>query len=98
MSRLPRLLTALALATLACGAALAQEAQIRKNLAERLTKMPKIDEVSRTPIAGLWEVRYGGTELLYSDEKGDFILINGSMFDTKTQTDRKSTRLNSSHQ
>ena len=36
---------------------------------------------------GLYEVRYGGTEFLYSDEKGDFILVNGSMVDTKTRTD-----------
>ena len=94
MPRYPRLLTALALAgALVCGAALAQEAQIRKNLAERLPKLPKIDEISRTPVAGLWEVRYGGTELLYSDEKGDFILINGSMFDTKTQTDLTEARI-----
>lgn len=94
MSRTPRLLTALALAgALLCSAALAQEAQIRKNLAERLPKLPKIDEISRTPIAGLYEVRYAGTELLYSDEKGDFILINGSMIDTKTQTDLTEARL-----
>jgi thiol:disulfide interchange protein DsbC len=94
MLRSSRLLTALALAgALACGAASAQEAQIRKALAERLPKLPKIDEISRTPIAGLYEVRYAGTELLYSDEKGDFIVINGSIFDTKTQTDLTEARI-----
>lgn len=94
MLRPSRLLTALALAgALACGAASAQEAQIRKALAERLPKLPKIDEISRTPIAGLYEVRYAGTELLYSDEKGDFIVINGSLFDTKTQTDLTEARI-----
>ena len=94
MHRLLRPLTSLALAgALACGAAMAQEAQIRKNLAERLPKLPKIDEVSRTPVAGLWEVRYAGSELLYSDEKGDFILINGSMFDTKAQVDLTEARI-----
>jgi thiol:disulfide interchange protein DsbC len=31
------------------GAALADEAMIRKNLAERLPQLPKIDEVTRTP-------------------------------------------------
>ena len=70
----------------------AQEAQIRKTLAERLPQLPKIDEVTRTPVPGLWEVRYGGMELLYSDDKGDFILINGSMIDTKTRTDLTEAR------
>jgi thiol:disulfide interchange protein DsbC len=69
------------------------EADIRKALAERLPKLPQIDEVTRTPIAGLWEVRYGGTELLYSDAKGDFIMVNGSMFDTKTQIDLTEARI-----
>ncbi len=77
---------ALALA-LTLGLAQAQEAQIRKALAERLPQLPKIDEVTRTPIPGLWEVRFGGTELLYSDDKGDFILVNGSLVDTKTRVD-----------
>ncbi|NDG41794.1 MAG: DsbC family protein, partial [Betaproteobacteria bacterium] len=37
--------------------ALADEAAIRKNLPERLPNLPKIDEVSKTPMAGLYEVR-----------------------------------------
>jgi thiol:disulfide interchange protein DsbC len=69
------------------------EADIRKVLAERLPKLPKIDEIRPTPIEGLWEVRYGGTELLYSDAKGDFIMVNGSMFDTKTQIDLTEARI-----
>lgn len=97
MPRLKTLLTALSVAAalllLGTGTALAQEAQIRKVLAERLPKLPKIDEVSRTPIAGLWEVRYNGTELLYADEKGDFILVGGAMYDTKTQTDLTEARI-----
>ncbi len=71
----------------------AQEATIRKALGERLPQLPKIDEISRTPIAGLFEVRYGGTNLLYSDEKGDFILVNGSMLDTKTRIDLTEARM-----
>lgn len=77
----------------AAGPTAAQDALIRKVLAERLPKLPKIDEVSRTPIAGLWEVRYNGTELLYADEKGDHILVGGSMYDTKTQTDLTEARI-----
>jgi thiol:disulfide interchange protein DsbC len=70
----------------------AQEAQIRRVLAERLPQL-KIDEISRAPLAGLWEVRYDGTELLYSDEKGDLIIIHGAIIDTKTRTDLTEQRI-----
>ena len=76
-----------------CGATSAQEAVIRKTLPERLPQLPKIDEVTRTPIAGLWEVRYGGTEILYSDDKGEHILVNGSLVETKTRTDLTEARI-----
>jgi thiol:disulfide interchange protein DsbC len=86
------LVAALAATLLPAAPALAQEAQIRKALAERLPQLPKIDEVTRTPIPGLWEVRFNGTELLYSDDKGDFIFVNGSLIDTKTRTDLTEAR------
>jgi thiol:disulfide interchange protein DsbC len=70
----------------------AQEAQIRKALAERLPKL-KVEEVSRAPLPGLWEVRYDGTEILYSDATGDFIIVNGAIIDTKTRTDLTEQRL-----
>ena len=38
-------------------AAMAQEASIRKNLAERLPNLPAIDEISKTPMPGIFEVR-----------------------------------------
>ncbi|MDQ2779950.1 MAG: DsbC family protein [Pseudomonadota bacterium] len=71
----------------------AQEAQIRKSLAERLPTLPKIDEVQKSPVPGVWEVRYGGTEILYSDDKGEHIFIGGSLVDTKTRTDLTEARL-----
>ena len=40
-------------------AAVAQEAVIRKNLPERLPNLPKIDEVVKTAVPGIWEVRIG---------------------------------------
>jgi thiol:disulfide interchange protein DsbC len=79
------------LAAAALGAS-AQEAQIRKNLAERLPNLPKIDEVSRTPVPGLWEVRIG-TDVMYTDEKGDHI-IQGQIVDTRTRTNLTEARLN----
>ena len=79
------------LAALSLGA-LAQEAAIRKNLAERLPNLPKIDEVSKTPMPGLYEVRVNQSELFYTDEKGDF-LIQGSLIDTQARTDLTEQRL-----
>jgi thiol:disulfide interchange protein DsbC len=84
------LLATLALA-FTCGA-FAQEAAIRKTLAERLPNV-KIDEITRSPVAGLWEVRYGGTEIMYADEKGEFVFVNGSLVDTKTRTDLTEARI-----
>ena len=76
----------LAVAALALGAqiAFAQEAVIRKNIAERLPDFPKIDEVSKTPIPGLYEIRVG-SDVLYSDEQGTYV-IEGSIIDTRTRT------------
>ncbi len=82
-----------AAALLSCGALQAQEAAIRKALAERLPQLPKIDEVSRTPIPGVYEVRFGGSELLYSDEKGDHIFVSGSLVETRTRTDLTEARI-----
>ncbi|MGC4078267.1 MAG: DsbC family protein [Rubrivivax sp.] len=81
-----------AAAVIACGSAAAQEAAIRKALAERLPTMPKIDEVRPSPIPGLYEVRYGGTEILYADAKGKYI-VQGSILDTKTLTNLTEARL-----
>jgi len=86
------LLAALAAAALLAGApAQADEAAIRKNLAERLPSFPKIDEVSKTPIPGLYEVRLG-TEILYTDENGNHI-VQGSIIDTRTRTDLTQARI-----
>jgi thiol:disulfide interchange protein DsbC len=78
-------------AVAAPGAAHAQEAQIRKNFAERLPNIPKIDEVTKTPIPGVYEVRIG-TDIIYSDETGNF-LLQGSLIDTRTREDLTQARV-----
>jgi thiol:disulfide interchange protein DsbC len=91
----PRSLLASAAVLAACfasGSLHADEAQIRKNLAERLPNLPKIDEISKTAVPGLYEIRYNNSEILYSDEKGEYI-ITGSMIDTKTKTDLTEARI-----
>jgi thiol:disulfide interchange protein DsbC len=93
---LPRLAFTLLLALAACCAsvvATAQEAAIRKALAERLPKLPPIDEVTRAPIPGLWEVRFGGSEILYSDDKGEFIVLGGALVETRTLTNLTEARI-----
>ena len=65
-------------------AAHAQEAAIRKNLAERVPMMPKIDEVRKTAMPGLYELRVNGSDILYTDEQGNF-LIQGSLIDTRAR-------------
>jgi len=80
--------------TLLCSGAWAQEAAIRKALSERLPQLPKIDEVSKTPVAGgLYEVRFGGNQILYADATGEFIFVNGSLIETKTRTDLTEARV-----
>lgn len=66
------------------GTAMAQEAVIRKNLAERLPNLPKIDEVSKTPMNGLYELRLNDSEIFYTDAEGNF-LIQGHLIDTKAR-------------
>jgi len=72
--------------------AFAQEATIRKNLAERLPKLPAIDEITKTPMPGLYEVRVNHSDIFYTDEQGNF-LIQGSLIDTKAQQDLTEQRV-----
>ena len=55
--KLAKSLWTVGLMALSLGAAFAQESVIRKNLAERLPAFSKIDEVSKTPMNGLYEIR-----------------------------------------
>ena len=76
---------ALALAFASLGS-FAQEATIRKNLTERLPKLPPIDEISKTPMEGLYEVRVNQSEIFYTDAQGNF-LIQGNLIDVRAQED-----------
>jgi thiol:disulfide interchange protein DsbC len=76
------LLAASTLTVLSALPAQADEADIRKTLAERFPGL-KPDEVRSTPMAGLWEIRFGD-DIAYSDSKGNY-LIQGSLIDTATK-------------
>jgi thiol:disulfide interchange protein DsbC len=84
------LLTLFALGALALPSH-ADEAAIRKAIAERMPHLPKIDEVSKTPIPGIYELRFG-TDVVYTDETGSH-LIEGAIFDTKAQVDLTKARV-----
>jgi thiol:disulfide interchange protein DsbC len=68
-------------ASLGAPFAQAQESVIRKNLGERFPQLQKIDEITRTPMNGLWEVRVGA-EILYTDVEGNYVL-QGSLIDAR---------------
>ncbi|MBX3619452.1 MAG: DsbC family protein [Rhizobacter sp.] len=91
-SSLSRTVAALAVGLFVGHAAFADEAAIRKNLVERLPSLPPIDEVSKTPIAGIYEVRLG-TEIVYTDETGNYV-IQGHLIDTRTRTSLTEARIN----
>ena len=77
-----RLNTLVACAVLITTNVWCQDATIRKNLLERLPQLEKIDEINKTPIPGLFEVRVNGVEIYYSDADANY-LIQGSLIDTR---------------
>lgn len=85
-----RLLTSLLIA--ASLPALANEAVIRKALAERMPNVPKIDEVRPAAMPGLWEVRIEN-EVRYTDATGSF-LIEGALIDLKAKKNLTEERVN----
>lgn len=76
-------------ALLACGAALADEASVRKLVEAKLGN--KAQSVTKTPYGGLYEV-YIDKNLHYTDEKVSFI-IYGMLIDTKTDTNITEQRI-----
>ncbi|MBC5763191.1 DsbC family protein [Ramlibacter albus] len=73
-----------ALFGLGLATAFAQDyANLRKNLESRLPMMGKIDEITKSPVPGLLEVRVG-TDIYYADPEGNYV-ISGNLIDTKSQ-------------
>ncbi|WP_281718985.1 DsbC family protein [Pandoraea apista] len=55
-----------------------------------------IKSVARTPIPGLYEVSIGG-EIMYADEKAQYVILGGNLVDTKTRqnlTEARQSELN----
>jgi thiol:disulfide interchange protein DsbC len=76
--------------TLACGETV-QEAAIKKLIEPRLGENAKVDSVTKTPYAGLFEVRTGG-DIIYTDEKAKYLFV-GRVVDTQTYQDYTKDRI-----
>lgn len=70
----------------------ANEAVIRKTIAERLPDFPKIDEIRGTPIAGLFELRVGAN-IFYSDAKGEYIFQDAQLIELRTRRNLTEARI-----
>jgi thiol:disulfide interchange protein DsbC len=81
----------LELASLACHAGTTLEDTIRKSLEPRMGQNVKIDSVTKTPYAGLYEVRVG-SDIFYTDEKGDYLVV-GKIVDMHTYKDLTAERV-----
>ena len=84
--------TLVALCSLAFGHAQADEATIRKNIAERIPQLKQIDEVSKSVMPGLFEIRVNGTEIFYTDAEANF-LFQGNLIDTKQRRNLTEERI-----
>ena len=73
----PTLALTLALCTLGSGLH-AQEAEIRANLGQRIPQLKNIDEVRKTAIPGIYEIRVNGAEIYYTDAKGCLLYTSPS--------------------
>jgi thiol:disulfide interchange protein DsbC len=83
---------------LVCASAWSDDAAIRRNWSLHNPKSPPIDEISKTPIAGLYELRVD-KEIVYSDEQGNYLIFpsreqsDGHLLDARTRTDLTEQRL-----
>jgi thiol:disulfide interchange protein DsbC len=77
---------------LSCLTVMAQDAKIRKNISERLPQLQSIDEVTASPISGLYEIRVNGTDIFYTDAEGNY-LIQGNLIDTRQRRNLTEERI-----
>lgn len=62
----------------------AQDAVIRKNMAQRVPQLKAIDEINKTGIPGVFEIRVNGTDIYYTDAQANY-LIQGNLIDTRSR-------------
>ena len=69
----------------------ADEASLKKAIEAAYPKF-KVESVTKTPYAGLYEVFMGG-QIIYTDEKLTFLIAEGRLVDPKTKKDVTGERL-----
>jgi thiol:disulfide interchange protein DsbC len=79
-------------ALLLAGTAWSQDAAIRKNLTERIPQLPQIDEISKSPMPGLYEIRVNGNEIYYTDAEANY-LVQGNLIDTRQKRNLTEERI-----
>lgn len=79
------------LSTILASSALADEASLKKAVEAAYPKM-KVDNITKTPYAGLYEVYMGG-QIIYTDEKFSFLIAEGHLVDPKSKQDMTTARL-----
>nr|WP_286197207.1 DsbC family protein [Variovorax boronicumulans] len=84
---------AAAAAPAAAGTPANAEATIRQVLTQRLPQLPAIEEITASPLPGLYEVRLAGAEIVYADAQGNF-LLQGQIFDTQQRRNLTEDRIN----
>ncbi|MDP1596960.1 MAG: DsbC family protein [Methylotenera sp.] len=70
---------------------IADEASVKKAVEAAYPKF-KVEKVTKTPYAGLYEVFMGG-QIIYTDEKLTFLIAEGRLVDPKTKKDITGERL-----
>jgi thiol:disulfide interchange protein DsbC len=70
---------------------MADEASLKKAIETAYPKY-KVDNVVKTPFAGLYEVFMGG-QIIYADDKLTFLIVEGRIVDPKTKKDITGERL-----
>jgi len=74
-----RLVATLLMAAGICGAARAGETEVRQALEKKFPGV-KVEQIGKSPVAGIWEVYTNNGELLYVDDKGAFV-FGGPLID-----------------
>jgi thiol:disulfide interchange protein DsbC len=69
----------------------ANESMLKKSIEAAYPKFT-VDSISKTPYAGLYEVYIGG-QIIYTDEKFSFLIVEGRVVDPKSKKDLTTERL-----
>ncbi|MGC8000950.1 disulfide isomerase DsbC N-terminal domain-containing protein, partial [Salmonella enterica] len=72
------------------------EATIKKLIEPRLGKDAKVDAVTKTPYAGLYEIQIDG-DVIYTDAKAQYLFI-GRVVDSQTYRDYTKEKIDSLNQ